>query len=286
MNNIRTIDPEMVSVNLFFKKDFYQKASNYLDVIGSYQKELDLAIDWHRSAVQNDSISSQIKFFDGAKSKFKQMPTDFVVYWLDIFYTSITEVQNQIKLGASPTSYYGKLSDAVNFLSHTINYPNLATESITMDKDVTKLPVPILYGAITDNKISPNAKLVTAALSKATNALFRYGAFNIQEKVEENTKPHGQNYIPDFKHYERMQKSIILFTMLVKSVYQDFYRILEFYSSYNATDPECNVQVIPPTVITTQVEGLAQHQTLLRARAADIMTAFTNQRALDVRPIS
>lgn len=286
MNNIRTIDPEMVSVNLFFKKDFYQKASNYLDIISSYQKELDLAIDWHKTSVQNDVITNQINFFDGAKSKFKQMPTDFVVYWLEIFYTSITEVQNQIKLQASPTSYYGKLSDCVNFLSRPQNYATLATESITMDKDVTKLPVPILYGAILENKVSPNAKLVTTSLSKATNALFRYCMFNIQEKVAESTKPHGENYVPDFKHYERMQKSIILFTQVVRSVYQDFYRILEYYSNYNPTDPECNVQVIPPTVITTMVEGQPQYQTLLRARAADIMTAFTNQRALDVRPIS
>ena len=63
MNNVKSIDPEMVSANLFFKKDFYKSASNYLDSIGNYQKELDVSLDWQKTFMANDPITSQVEFF-------------------------------------------------------------------------------------------------------------------------------------------------------------------------------------------------------------------------------
>lgn len=287
MNNVKSIDPEMVSANLFFKKDFYKSASNYLDCIGNYQKELEVSLDWQKTYMANDPITSQVEFFKKLENGgFAGLKTDFVVYWLDKFKTSYSEVQDKLRfeIGGGGT-YFRNASDSVGLLARMTNYANNSTELLS-DRDIQNLPVPVLYGSSMENKISPNAKVINMSLSKATNTLFRYSSFNIQEKISENTLAHGQNLIPDYNHYERMMRIVNNLTQKVRQEFKDFYRVLEFYSSYNASDPESNIQVVPPTVITTLIEGQPQYQTLLRSRASDILTSFTNQRALDVRPIS
>ena len=287
MNNVKSIDPEMVSANLFFKKDFYKSASNYLDSIGNYQKELDVSLDWQKTFMANDPITSQVEFFKKLENGgFAGLKTDFVVYWLDKFKTSYAEVQDKLKfeIGGSGT-YFRNASDSVGLLARMTNYANNSTELLS-DRDIKDLPVPVLYGSSLENKMSPNAKVINTSLSKATNTLFRYSSFNIQELISDSTLPHGQNLIPDYNHYERMMRIVNSLTQKIRQEFKDFYRVLEFYSSYNPTDPESNIQVVPPTVITTLIEGQPQYQTLLRSRATDLLTSFTNQRALDVRPIS
>jgi len=287
MNNVKSIDPEMVSVNLFFKKDFYKSASNYLDSIGNYQKELEVSLDWQKTYMANDPLTSQVEFFKKLESGgFAGMKTDFIVYWLGKFKTSYAEVQDKLRfeIGGAGT-YFRNPSDCVGLLARMTNYADNSTELLS-DRDIKNLPVPVLYGSSLENKISPNAKVLNSSLSKATNTLFRYSSFNIQEKVSQNTLSHGQNLIPDYNHYERMMRVVNSLTQKIRQEFKDFYRVLEFYSSYNAADPESNIQVVPPTVITTLIEGQPQYQTLLRSRASDILTSFTNQRALDVRPIS
>ncbi|NBO36625.1 hypothetical protein EBU91_03715 [bacterium] len=286
MNNVKTIDPEMVSVNLFFKKDFYKSASNYLDVIGKYQNELDTAINWQRSYMVNDPITEQVKFFKNLeKSGFSSMKTDFVIFWLDKFKTAYTEVKDKFRFEVGSGVYFRNTSDVVGLLTRMTNYADNSTELLS-DRDMKNLPVPVLYGSSLENKISPNAKVVNSSLSKATNTVFRYSCFNIQEKISDNTLAHGQNLIPDYNHYARMMQIVNGLTQKIRQEFKDFYGVLEYYSTYNASDPQSNIQVVPPTVLTTLIEGHPQYQTLLRARATDILTSFTNQRALDVRPIS
>ena len=287
MNNIKTIDPEMVSLNLFFKKDFYKSASNYLDVIGNFQNELDVSINWQKTYMANDPVTSKTNFFKNLeKEGFAKLKTDFVVFWLDQYKTSLTEVQDKLKFEIGGNGvYFRNTSDCVGLLTRMTNYADSSTELLS-DRDIKNLPTPVLYGSTLDSKVSPNAKVVNASLSKSTNTLFRYSCFNIQEKISNNTLPHGQNLIPDYNHYERMMNAVNNLTQKIRQEYKDFYRVLEFYASYNASDPQSNIQVVPPTVITTLIEGNPQYQTQLRSRATDILTSFTNQRALDVTPIS
>ena len=92
--------------------------------------------------------------------------------------------------------------------------------------------------------------------------------------------------IPDYNHYQRMMKSINDVTQKLRQEFSDFFRVNEFYSNYNPNSESTNVQVVPPTIVTTLVEGQVQYQTQLRSRATDILTSFTNRRALDTVPIS
>ena len=75
-------------------------------------------------------------------------------------------------------------------------------------------------------------------------------------------------------------------TQKIRQQFKDFFKILELYSNYNPNSQTTNVQVVPPTIITTLVEGQVQYQTKLKSRAADILTSFSTKRALDVLPVS
>jgi len=284
MNNIKTIDPEMVSVNLFFKKDFYKSASNYLDYIGNLPKELDVHLEWLKTDYANDPIKAKTDFFKNLD--LKSLKTDFVVHWLKQYKTTYSEVQDQVRLEMGPNATINRNpSDCVGSLARMSNYTNSSTQLVS-DRDMENLPVPALYGAGMENTLSNNAKIVNSSFSKASNSLFRYSSFNLQEKVSENTLSHGQNMIPDYNHYQRMMKSINDVTQKLRQEFSDFFRVNEFYSNYNPNSQSTNVQVVPPTIVTTLVEGQVQYQTQLKSRAADILTSFTNRRALDTVPIS
>ena len=284
MNNIKTIDPEMVSVNLFFKKDFYKSASNYLDYIGNLPKELDVHLEWLKTDYANDPIKAKTDFFKNLD--LKSLKTDFVVHWLKQYKTTYSEVQDQVRLEMGPNATINRNpSDCVGSLARMSNYTNSSTQLVS-DRDMENLPVPALYGAGMENTLSNNAKIVNSSFSKASNSLFRYSSFNLQEKVSENTLSHGQNMIPDYNHYQRMMKSINDVTQKLRQEFSDFFRVNEFYSNYNPNSQSTNVQVVPPTIVTTLVEGQVQYQTQLKSRATDILTSFTNRRALDTVPIS
>jgi|GEM_PF-3496301 hypothetical protein len=284
MNNIKTIDPEMVSVNLFFKKDFYKSASNYLDYIGNLPKELDVHLEWLKTDYANDPIKAKTDFFKNLD--LKSLKTDFVVHWLKQYKTTYSEVQDQVRLEMGPNATINRNpSDCVGSLARMSNYTNSSTQLVS-DRDMENLPVPALYGAGMENTLSNNAKIVNSSFSKSSNSLFRYSSFNLQEKVSENTLSHGQNMIPDYNHYQRMMKSINDVTQKLRQEFSDFFRVNEFYSNYNPNSQSTNVQVVPPTIVTTLVEGQVQYQTQLKSRAADILTSFTNRRALDTVPIS
>ena len=90
MNNIKTIDPDMVSAQVFFKKDFYQSASNYLDFVGNLPKELELAIEWNKTDYANDPITAKTNFFKNLDVK--SLNADFSTSWLKKYNeTYITE---------------------------------------------------------------------------------------------------------------------------------------------------------------------------------------------------
>ena len=46
MINSTTTDPQLTQINLFYKKEFYQNATNFLSTIGKYTEELETAIDY------------------------------------------------------------------------------------------------------------------------------------------------------------------------------------------------------------------------------------------------
>ena len=284
MNNIKTIDPEMVSAQLFFKKDFYQSASNYLDFIGSRTQELDIFLEWNKTDYANDPITAKTEFFK--KLDISNLDADFAAHWLKQYNTSLSEVKDKVKFEMGQGSIYSRgQSDCIGSLARMSNYTNNSTQLLS-DRDMENLPVPSFYGAGLENQLSNNAKIVNASFSKAANSLFRYAGFNLQEKVSENTLSHGQNLIPDYGHYQRMMKIVNDLTQKLRQEFKDFFKLTEFYSNYNPNSNSTNVQVIPPTIITTLVEGQVQYQTKLRSRAADVLTSYTNKAALDTIPVS
>jgi len=284
MNNIKTIDPHMVSAQVFFKKDFYKSASNYLDFIGNKSKELDLAIEWNKTDYSNDPVTAKTNFFKNLD--ISSLDADFSSFWLKQYNETYNEVRDKIRFEMGDKfSFAAGQSNCVGALARMQNYTQNSTQLLS-DKNMENLPIPSQYGSGMENLLSNNAKIINAAFSKASNTIFRHASFNIQEKISENTLSHGQNLIPDYGHYERMMKIATELTQKIRQQFKDFYKILELYSNYNPNSPTTNVQVIPPTILTTLVEGQVQYQTKLKSRATDILTSFSNKRALDVLPVS
>ena len=93
--NSKTIDPQLTQINLFYKKDFYDKASNFLSTINNYSTELQASIDYNLTKVQNDVITSQKDFFIKLDNQMKSMQPQFAADWIFKFNSTGASLESE-----------------------------------------------------------------------------------------------------------------------------------------------------------------------------------------------
>jgi len=49
--NQKTLDPEILNLNLFYKKNFYENASNFLSTVKNYSDQLKTSIEYQKTIV-------------------------------------------------------------------------------------------------------------------------------------------------------------------------------------------------------------------------------------------
>jgi len=275
----RTIDPYLTNINLFYKKDFYQQATNYLDTVESYQSELEDAIRFNKTKVSNDVIKAQTDFFVDLDNKMKSMPAQFSAYWINQFNRSLEEVRNQVLIKTNGGTFYNSFSDCVGSLTKQENYYDDSTQIVN---DITgeNIVAPLRYGSSLTNKISPYTQLLHAEMSKKVNLLFRKNIKNIQEKVSTSTQSHGDNLIPDSQHFPRIQKIVSSLNQKLRQQFKELYNVIELYSSYNPRSSSNNIQFVPNIDISVDVEGTPINQDILFNRVQDVKSELTTRGVL------
>ena len=91
-----TTDPLLTQINLFYKKDFYKKASNYLDAIQSYSSELDISINYLKSLVANDPITAGCDVFVKLDQQMKSMTPQFMSFWIQKYNQAHEKIKNEV----------------------------------------------------------------------------------------------------------------------------------------------------------------------------------------------
>ena len=279
--NSKTIDPQLTQINLFYKKEFYDKASNFLSTINDYSTELQSSIDYSLTKVQNDVITSQRDFFITLDNQMKSMQPQFAADWISKFNTALNEVKNQVRIKINEGTFYRQFSDSIGSLARLENYLD---DSLQLVSDVTgsKMMTPLRYGASLTNKMSPSTQLLHAELSKKTNIVFRKNIQNIQSTVQSGNVSQGSNLTPDTQHFVRMKNAIPGLNQKIQSEFKELYNVIQLYCNYNPRAATNNIQFVPNSNISVNVEGNTLNQDLLFNQLKEVTSSVTTRKVLGV----
>jgi hypothetical protein len=272
----RTIDPQLTNLNLFYKKDFYKQATNYLDTIESYETELEQAIKFNKTKVSNDVIKAQTDFFVELDNRLKSMSPQFAAYWINQFNRSLEAVRNEVLIKNNGGTFYQNFSDCIGSLTKQENYYDDSTQLVS-DVSGDDIMAPLRYGASLTNKISTYTQLLHAEMSKKVNLVFRKNIKNIQEKISTSTQPHGDNLVPDSRHFERIQNIVSSLNQKLRQQFKELYGVIELYSSYNSRSSSNNIQFVPNIDISVDIEGTPINQDILFNRVQEIRSQLTTK---------
>jgi len=141
---------------------------------------------------------------------------------------------------------------------------------------------PLRYGASLTNKMSPSTQLLHAELSKKTNMVFRKNIQNIQSTVQSGNVSQGSNLTPDTQHFVRMKNAIPSLNEKIQSEFKELYNVIQLYCNYNPRSATNNIQFVPKTNISVNIEGNTLNQDLLFNQLKEVTSSVTTRKVLGV----
>jgi hypothetical protein len=270
-----TVDPKLTNIGLFYKKEFYEKASNFLGTIQSYTDEVQRSIDFQKTKVANDVITSQADFFAKLDNELSSAQPQFAANWINLFNNALSEVKNQV----GESVHYRQFSDSIGGLVKIENYLDDSTQLVS-DVQSQQTMAPLRYGSSLSNKISPVTLNMMGEFSKKINLVFRKNIQNIQDTISSSTKAHGSNLVPDTQHFVRMKNIFTGYTQKIQTEFKSLYNVIDYYCRYNPRTGTGNMQVVTDYNITVSVEGNPINQDLLQNQLADTTSKLTTMKVL------
>ena len=270
-----TVDPKLTNIGLFYKKEFYEKASNFLGTIQSYTDEVQRSIDFQKTKVANDVITSQADFFAKLDNELSSAQPQFAANWINVFNNTLNEVKNQV----GESVHYRQFSDSIGGLVKIENYLDDSTQLVS-DVQSQQTMAPLRYGSSLSNKISPVTLNMMGEFSKKINLVFRKNIQNIQDTISSSTKAHGSNLVPDTQHFVRMKNIFTGYTQKIQTEFKSLYNVIDYYCRYNPRTGTGNMQVVTDYNITISVEGNPINQDLLQNQLADTTSKLTTMKVL------
>lgn len=271
-----TTDPQLTTINLFYKKDFYRKASNYMEAIKSYSKELDIAINYLKSKVANDPILAESVVFVDLDQQMKVMTSQFAAFWIKKYNLAHEKIKNEVNARIGTGTFYRPFGDSIGIL---------ARQETLYDENVLSIAnksFPVRYGSSLTNKIHPQRQLLYAECSDKLNKIFNSNIQNIQEKGAVCSNAHGENLIPDSVHLQRMQALIPTLTQRIQNEFKELYNVIKLYCEYNPQSSSQNIQFVPNYNITVSVEGTPVNQDILFNQLQELQKVTTTKIMLEV----
>jgi len=274
-----TTDPKLTGIGLFYKKDFYSKASNFLDAVSNHSDQIQKFIDFQKTKVSNDVVTAQAEFFAKLDTELSSMQPQFAANWINQLNSSLTEVKNQVRIKIGEGIHYKQISDSIGGIVKIENYLDDTTQLVS-DVNSQQTMSPLRYGASLTNKLSPTTTLLLGEFSKKVNTVFRKNIQNIQDTISSSNKAHGSNLVPDTQHFKRMKEVFTTYTTKLQSEYKGLYNIIDYYCKYNPRTGTGNLQVVTDYNITIDVEGQAINQDLLQNQLAETTSKLTTMKVL------
>lgn len=265
-----------MQVNLFYKKDFYQKASNYLQAIQSYSSELETAIDYAKTKVANDPITAMGDFFTKLDSKMKSMSPQFAANWIKTFNSASDQVKNEVGLKIGTGTFYRSFSDSIGILSRQENLYEENTQSVLSQS------FPLRYGSSLTNKLHPRTQLLHGEISSKLNTVVNKNLKNIQNQGTTPDKAHGENLVPDTSHVKRVQGIVSTLNQRIRGEFKELYNVISYYCNYNPRSASQNIQFVPNFNISVDVEGTPVNQDVLFNQLQEVQKDITTKKVLGV----
>lgn len=276
-----TTDPLLTRVNIFYKKEFYDKASNFLNAIQNYSDQIQTSIDFEKTKVANDPITAQADFFTQLESKLNNMQPQFAAQWINTFNGAVNDVKTKVNMTLGNSVFFKTFSDSVGSITKVENYLDDTTQLVS-DVSSEKTMAPLRYGSSLANKISPSTMLMMGEMSKKINLVFRKNIANIQDTISSSTKAHGSNLVPDTEHFKRMKGVFVGVTQKIQNEFKGLYNVIDFYCKYNPRSSSSNLQFVSDYNITVDVEGTPVNQDLLQNQLAQAQSSLTTLKVLGV----
>ena len=241
----KTIDTNLYDLNVFYKNDLYDKATNFGELLTLKSLILDDFIEYHKSLVSFDPIQSQVNIFtqlDGnSLSKYNEI--QFKVFWYEKYLASITPVKEHFLAAINNPVIFKDISDSIGCLRNVEYLPDDSILSIfdidfnLTTNNIAKQLVPINYATTIQNKVNNNSKILTSYMSRFCTSMYRHNMYQLAAPFSDSKLPHGSNLVSDYYHYNRIYNIAkqTLETELTK-FYAALYDIITFYENYQCQD--------------------------------------------------
>jgi len=273
----KTTLPDLLFINLANSTEFVKKFTNFLDLVGDYENELDIAIEYFKTQVSNDVVTKQTEFFNNLEiEKMKNLDDDFIYFWYKKFKTAIDEVQEQVKSKkGSDLGFLGDFSDSIGTL---LNQSYKIDDSIVpvADMNCSLYGPPILIPPTLNSKISENTRSLMTDMSRKNTSLMRTNLIRIQKTSDlyniliDSTKPHGLNLVTDINFHTNFKGYLSELVDRLKTLLGKTYEFAIYFSNINDTsayNPRmigsartgANLQKIKTLHITKNVENRKQY---------------------------
>ena len=105
---------------------------------------------------------------------------------------------------------------------------------------------------------------------------------NIQSTVQSGNVSQGGNLTPDTQHFVRMKNAIPSLNQKIQSEFKELYNVIQLYCNYNPRAATNNIQFVPNTNISVDVEGSTLNQDLLFNQLKEVTSSVTTRKVLGV----
>lgn len=298
---VRTSLPDILFINLANSTEFVKKFTNFLDIMGDYEYELDIALNYFKTQVANDVITRQTEFFNNLETeKLKNVDDDFIYFWYKKFKTAIDEVQEQVKSKkGSDLGFLGDFSDSIGILLNKSYKIDDSTVPVA-DMNCNLYGPPILIPPTLNSKISENTRSVMAEMSRKNTSVMRNNLIRIQKTTDlyniliDSTKAHGLNLVTDINFYTNFNGYLSELVERLKTLLGKTHKFAIYLSNINdtsaynprligSTRTGANLQKIKTLHITKSVENRKQYidlnqkkvQKSVSDRSTDVALAAT-----------
>jgi hypothetical protein len=294
MKNVATtIFPKLADINFAKNTDFVKKFSNYVEVIGGFENEIKLSLDYYNSLVNCDVATSLTQFYKNLNDEqLSVLGNDFVDFWVKRFSSTVEPLKQIItdEVGTDKNSFFTELSDSIGLL---LNSQNLLDDATIPYFDYTAniygppntIPVQL------KNKISPTTLEVSNSLSKSNSILMRNNLKKINlitastDPAKDALTSHGLNLITDLNTFVIINNNLSTQVYAFMNYYKKIYSYI-FYlnnignnSGYNPRDNTdssgTNQQIITEIFFSLDVEKIKQNVDLLQKKFKNIISYST-----------
>lgn len=255
MSNKVTLLPEYIDITQQPSVEFYQNATNLMDAFSAYTGELSISIDFEKSKVASDVITSTSDLYKKLNDTGFKIESGETTYKFDnifkLFYIEKFQSLSSSLKALITASFSGSNIFFSNYSDDTGNISNITSivdnnTSPYFDVDDNMFNTPNGVAASLYNKISKNELTTSVTMSILTDSLLKTNIKGLQNNVTLDTAKtaHGENLITDNLYIDRVGSYSDIVNSQLKGIIGDMADFIQFFKNVNYRDQDTNRQSI------------------------------------------